>query len=61
MMEPLTDYTLTVTHPNAGNISITFHEDCDLQEIKEVFTTVMTWLSFMPETIAQMFGDEDGE
>jgi hypothetical protein len=59
MIEPFQDFTLSIKHPIRGNISLTFHEDCDIEELKQIFTTILTWMTFHPDTISKLFMDEE--
>lgn len=52
---------IEVTDSEGQKISLTTHWDSDIEAWKEVFTTVLTFLTFSPQTIKELFYDEEDE
>jgi len=40
-------------------LELTTHWDSDIDDWVNVFKTIMTWLTFVPESIEVMFGEDE--
>uniref|UniRef100_A0A6M3JJQ2 PH domain-containing protein n=2 Tax=viral metagenome TaxID=1070528 RepID=A0A6M3JJQ2_9ZZZZ len=51
-------YTIIVKGENEETLTITTSNESDLDDWKHIFTTILTWLTFEPECIKELFKEE---
>ena len=50
---------IKITVENDGlNASFEIHQDSDIHDWKSVFTSILLWITFPPEAIAELFIEE---
>ena len=59
MIEPINNYILTIEHSDNSRLQLSINGDCDISELKNAFITIMTWMTFMPQTISELFANEE--
>jgi len=52
-------FTLKVARESGDSIELKFAEDASIEDMKDVFTTVLTWMTFHHNTIKDIFPDEE--
>uniref|UniRef100_A0A6M3JE08 PH domain-containing protein n=1 Tax=viral metagenome TaxID=1070528 RepID=A0A6M3JE08_9ZZZZ len=52
-------YTITIKGENEETLTITTSNEADINDWKHIFISILTWLTFAPETIQEFFPDEE--
>lgn len=52
-------YTITVKGQDEESITITTSNESGLEEWKNIFTTILIFLTWDPETIKELFAEEE--
>ncbi len=59
-MEKIDKTIIEITNGYTGDkLSISTGDDCDINDWKNHFTTILTFLTFHPGTIKELFYEED--
>lgn len=52
-------YTITVKGENEETITITTSNESDINDWKHIFVSILTWLTFHPDTVKEIFTDDE--
>jgi hypothetical protein len=58
-MEEYKDNKITVTDCRGHSLTLTLSWDADIEAWTETFKTIMTFLTFHPNSIAEMFASDE--
>ena len=53
------NYKITIESPDGDIISMTVDSDAHISKWGFIFRTILTWVSFMPSTIAEIINDDE--